>query len=72
MKTGPRLAQQAWLLRAVGDTAASYDMFERAIAARDGDALWILTSVPTLYPMWKEPRYQGLFSHAALSPESVR
>jgi serine/threonine-protein kinase len=72
MKRTTHFAQQAWLLRVVGDTAASYDMFERAIAARDGDALWILTSVPTLYPMWKEPRYQALFARVGLSPESTQ
>ena len=72
MKGNSRLAQQAWLRHVVGDTAASYDLFGRAIAARDADALWILTSVPTLYPAWKEPRYQALFARAGLSPEPVR
>ena len=72
MKGSSKLAQRAWLHRVIGDTAASYDLFERAIAARDADALWILTSIPTLYPLWKEPRYQALFARAGLSPEAPR
>jgi len=40
--------------------------------ARDGDALWILTSVPTLYPARAEPRYQALLARAGLSPDLVK
>jgi hypothetical protein len=72
LKPGPFLAQQAWLMRALGDTTASYEMFARAIVARDGDALWILTSVPTLYSARAEPPYQALFARAGLSPDPVK
>ncbi|MDF2770512.1 MAG: protein kinase [Geminicoccaceae bacterium] len=72
MKRGPLLAQQAWLLRTVGDTGASYAMFERAITARDADALWILNSSPLLYPAHHEPRFQALLARTKLTPEPPR
>ncbi len=72
MTSGPLLAQQAWLLRTVGDTSASYAMFERAIAARDADALWILSSSPVLYSAHQEPRFQALLARAKLEPEPPR
>src|SRR4029453_1985098 len=72
LKPGPFLAQQAWLMRVLSDTNPSYAMFARAIEARDADALWILTSVPTLYSARSEPRYQALFARAGLSPDPVR
>jgi tetratricopeptide (TPR) repeat protein len=72
MKPGPLLAQQAWLLRTVGDTNASYAMFERAVSARDTDALWVLASSPLLYPARREPRFQALLARAKLTPEPPR
>jgi Flp pilus assembly protein TadD len=72
LRTSSRLAQRAWLLRAVGDIDGSYAMFERAIAARDGDALWTLTASPLLYPMKAEPRYQALLARAGLGPGQAR
>jgi len=72
MKPGPLLAQQAWLLRTVGDTNASYAMFERAVSARDTDALWVLASSPLFYPARREPRFQALLARAKLTPEPPR
>ena len=71
MAGGPRLAQRALLLGVLGDSAAMYATFERAIDARDPDAIWILNSMPSLRPLRHDPRYQALLARMGL-PESLR
>jgi len=71
MDRDPRVAQRALLLHALGDRDAMYALFERAIDARDPDAIWILNSVPMLRPLRHEPRYQALLERMGL-PESLR
>jgi serine/threonine-protein kinase len=66
----PRYAQQAVMSYLVGDTEATYALLERAIETRDGDVLWVLTSIPYLYPLHREPRYQRLLERIGL-PERV-
>ncbi len=67
----PRYAQRAVLSYLVGDTDATYALLERAIETRDGDVLWVLTSIPYLYPLRHEPRYQALLERMGL-PEHLR
>jgi eukaryotic-like serine/threonine-protein kinase len=67
----PRLAQRALLLQALGDRDSMYTLFERAIAVRDPDAIWILNSAPMLRPLRHEPRYQRLLERMGL-PENLR
>ncbi|HEY6061610.1 MAG TPA: serine/threonine-protein kinase [Gemmatimonadales bacterium] len=67
----PRLAQRALLLFALGDRDSMYTLFERAIDARDPDAIWILNSAPMLRPLRHEPRYQRLLERMGL-PENLR
>jgi len=67
----PRLAQRALLLQAVGERDAMYAMFQRAIDARDPDAIWILNATPMLRPLRHEPRYQALLARMGL-PEDLR
>jgi serine/threonine-protein kinase len=43
----------------------------RAIETRDGDVLWVLPSIPYLYPLRHEPRYQALLERMGL-PENLR
>ena len=66
-----RLAQRALLLATIGDKDAMYAMFERAIDARDTDAIWFLNTVPALRPWRHEPRYQALLARMGL-PEELR
>jgi len=49
-----------------GDEDATYSLLERAIETRDGDVLWVLSSVPYLYPLHGEERYRGLMSRIGL------
>jgi hypothetical protein len=62
---------RALLLHAVGDRDSMYTLFERAIDARDPDAIWILNSWRTLRPRRQEPRSQRLLPRMGL-PESLR
>jgi hypothetical protein len=71
MAGGPHLAQRALLLGVLGDSADMYATFERAIDARDPDAIWILNSMPSLRPLRHEPRYQALLARMGL-PEPLR
>jgi serine/threonine-protein kinase len=71
MDRDPRLAQRALLLHAIGDPDSMYVLFERAIDARDPDAIWILNSAPPLRPLRHEPRYQALLERMGL-PEELR
>jgi hypothetical protein len=65
------LAQQALVHAALGDTDSMYVLFERAIDAREPDALWFLNAVPALQRMRSEPRYQALLERMGL-PEDLR
>lgn len=67
----PRLAQRALLLATLGDRDSMYVLFERAIDARDPDAIWILNAAPMLRPLRHEPRYQALLERMGL-PENLR
>jgi len=49
-----------------GDKDGTYALLDRAIEARDGDLLWVLTAIPYLYPIHHEPRYQGLLRRVGL------
>ncbi len=62
----PRYAQRAVLHYLAGDTAATYRLLEQAIDTRDGDLLWVLTSIHYLYPLHAEPRYQALLKRVGL------
>ena len=53
-------------MRVVGDVDGSYAMWNRAIDARDPDALYTLWSNPSLYPIHKEPRYQQLLARTGV------
>jgi serine/threonine-protein kinase len=64
-------AQRALLLYAVGERDSMYTMFQRAIDARDPDAIWILNATPMLRPLRHEPRYQALLERMGL-PEHLR
>jgi eukaryotic-like serine/threonine-protein kinase len=67
LKNDPRYAQRGWLLRVVGDVDGSYAMWNRAIDARDPDALYTLWSNPSLYPIHQETRYQQLLARTGVS-----
>jgi len=62
----PRYAQRAVMHYLAGDTAATYRLLEQAIDARDGDLLWVITSIHYLYPLHDEPRYQALLRRVGL------
>jgi len=66
MKNDPRYAQRGWLLRVVGDVDGSYAMWNKAIDARDPDALYTLWSNPSLYAIHAEPRYQQLLARTGV------
>jgi serine/threonine-protein kinase len=69
--TASHPAQRALLHAALGDHDAMYATFERAIDARDGDAIWALNALPMLQPLRHEPRYQALLARMGL-PEPLR
>jgi eukaryotic-like serine/threonine-protein kinase len=69
MAGGPQLAQQAVVLAALGERDSMYVMFERAIDAKDPDAIWFLNAIPSLRPMRHEPRYQRLLERMGLPKE---
>ncbi len=62
----PRYAQRAVMSYLAGETDATYALLERAIETRDGDVLWILRSIPYLYPLHPEERYQDLMRRVGL------
>jgi serine/threonine-protein kinase len=62
----PRYAQRAVMSYLVGEKDSTYALLERAIEARDGDLLWVLTAVPYLYPLHREARYQTLMRRVGL------
>ena len=66
LKNDTRYAQRGWLLRAVGDVDGSYAMWNKAIDARDPDALYTLWSNPSLYAIHGEPRYQQLLARTGV------
>ncbi len=66
----PRYAQRAVMSLLAGDTAATYALLERAIATSDGDVLWVLRSIPYLYPLHGEPRYRALIRRVGLPVEA--
>jgi serine/threonine-protein kinase len=70
MDRDPRYAQRALLLHALGERDSMYALFDKAVETRDGDLLWILNSMPSLYPVRGEPRYQALLRRVGM-PESV-
>jgi hypothetical protein len=69
MGKAPRLAQRALVLAALGERDSMYVMFERAIEAKDPDAIWYLNAIPSLRPLRKEPRYQRLLERMGLPKE---
>jgi len=71
MARDPHLAQRALLFHAVGERDSMYATFQRAIDARDPDAIWILNATPMLRPLRHEPRYQALLARMGL-PEDLR
>jgi len=62
----PRYAQRAVMSYLAGDTEATYALLEESIEARDGDVLWVLTSIPYLYPLHGEERYRDLLRRVGL------
>ncbi|HXH28652.1 MAG TPA: hypothetical protein VNL37_06370, partial [Candidatus Polarisedimenticolia bacterium] len=64
-----RLAQAALLLAVLGDKDSMYVMFERAIDAREFNAIWFLNALPALRPWRHEPRYQALLARMGLPEE---
>jgi hypothetical protein len=60
------LTQRGWLMRVVGDVDGSYAIWNRAIDARDPDALYTLWSNPALYAIHGEPRYQQLLARTGV------
>jgi len=66
-----QLANQALVYAALGDEDSMYELFERAIDAREPDALWYLNAHPALRPLRLEPRYQALLARMGL-PEELR
>ena len=67
----PRYAQRAVMSYLAGEKDSTYALLERAIETRDGDVLWVLRSIPYLYPLHREQRYQRLLERINL-PESLR
>jgi tetratricopeptide (TPR) repeat protein len=65
------LANQALVHAALGERDAMYELFERAIDAREPEALWYLNAHPALRPLRLEPRYQRLLERMGL-PEELR
>jgi len=63
------LAQRALVHAALGEKDSMYLYFERAIDAREPEALWFPTVVPALHPLRHEPRYQALFERMGLPEE---
>jgi hypothetical protein len=53
----------------LGQRDSMYVMFERAIDAKDPDAIWFLNAIPSLRPMRQEPRYQRLLERMGLPKE---
>ena len=66
---GRRPAQRAVVFAALGSSDSMYVMFERAIDAKDPDAIWFLNAIPSLRPMRQEPRYQRLLERMGLPKE---
>ena len=69
MSRDPRLAQRGLLSFAVGDTAAMYGLLERAIDARDSDAIWVINAFAPLRSLRRDPRYQRLLERMKLPKE---
>ncbi len=65
------LAKQALVYAALGEQDSMYVLFERAIDAREPEALWFLNAMPALRPLRHEPRYQALLARMGL-PEELR
>jgi hypothetical protein len=69
MDKDPHLARRAVVLAALGERDSMYVMFERAIDAKDPDAIWFLNAIPSLRPLRHEPRYQQLLERMGLPKE---
>jgi eukaryotic-like serine/threonine-protein kinase len=65
------LAQEALVYAALGERDSMYVLFERAIDAREFDALWFINALPALRALRHEPRYQALLERMGL-PEELR
>jgi TolB-like protein/tRNA A-37 threonylcarbamoyl transferase component Bud32 len=65
------LAYQALVHAALGNTDSMYVLFERAIDAREPEALWFPNTVPALMRLRHELRYQALLQRMGL-PEHLR
>jgi tetratricopeptide (TPR) repeat protein len=66
LRDDPRYAQRAVMAFLAGEKDSTYALLERAIETRDGDVLWVLSSIPYLYPLHSEERYQGLMRRVGL------
>ena len=66
LKDDPRYAQRAVMAFLAGEKDSTYALLERAIKTRDGDVLWVINSIPYLYPLHSEERYQGLMRRIGL------
>jgi len=69
MGTARLLPQRALVYAALGERDSMYVMFERAIDAKDPDAIWFLNAIPSLRPMRQDPRYQQLLERMGLPKE---
>jgi TolB-like protein len=63
------LAYQALVHAALGNTDSMYVLLERAIDAREPEALWFPNTVPALMRLRHEPRYQALLERMGLPEE---
>jgi serine/threonine-protein kinase len=63
------LAQRALVHAALGEKDSMYLYFERAIDAREPEALWFPNTVPALMRLRHEPRYQALLERMGLPEE---
>jgi serine/threonine-protein kinase len=63
----PRYAQRAVMHYLAGETETTYALLERAMETRDGDLLWVLSSIPYLKPLHAEARYRALLRRVGLA-----
>jgi hypothetical protein len=61
-----RYAQRAVVHFALGARDSTYVMLERGIAARESDAILVLTAIPELYPLHGEPHCRQLRRRAGI------
>jgi serine/threonine-protein kinase len=64
-----RPAQRAVVYATLGERDSMYVAFEHAIDVKDPDTIWFLNAIPSLRPLWHEPRYQRLLDRMAFPKE---